>query len=114
MENLEWLSHNRQHSQVRLNFVIQKTNYRDLPAFVDLCKRFNFDGCIMKLDDWGTWNDKPVATPDNWTIQNGTFLDHDICNAEHPNHKDFLQILKTERDKNLSFLHWGSFFNKFK
>lgn len=113
LENLDWLSTNRQHSEIVLKFVLQKTNFRDLPAFVELCQKYNFYGSIMKLDDWGTWNSKPVETPDTYTIQNGTFLDHDVCDVAHPEHEEFLHILKQQRKQNIKFIHYSPYFDRF-
>lgn len=114
MENLEWLANNQQHSNVNLNFVLQKTNFRDLPAFVDLCQQFNFNGSVMALNDWGTWNSKPVINPDAYTIVNGTYLDHDVADPNHLEHNEFLAVLKHIREKNFNFLNFNPYFDKFK
>jgi len=52
---------------VQLNFVLQKDNYPDLQNFVDLCKHYNFNGSIARLEDWGTWDN---------------FAEHDIVNNQ--------------------------------
>jgi len=114
IENLEWLSTNKKNSKVRLNFVLQKTNFRDLPAFMELCKKYNFAGSIQSLNDWGTWNSKPVLNPDAYTIVNGTYLDHDVANSTHSDHADFIQVLDSARKKNYKFINFNSYFNKFK
>jgi hypothetical protein len=114
MDNLTWLVDNRQNSRVNLNFVLQKTNFRDLPAFADLCRQLNFSGNIMALNDWGTWNTKPVVDPDEYTIVNGTYLDHDVAAPGHPEHSEFIQVLKSVREKNFKFLKFNSYFDKFK
>ena len=114
MENLEWLSNNRQNSNVNLNFVLQKTNFKDLSAFADLCQRFNFSGVIQPLNDWGTWNSRPVINPDVYTIANGTYLDHDVADSSHPEHNEFIKVLKNIQEKNFSFLKFNSHFDKFK
>ena len=113
MENLDWVSKNRQKSRIVLNFVLQKTNFRDLPAFVELCQKFNFYGNVAKLDDWGTWNNKLVKIPDTYTIQNGIFLDHDVCNLEHPEHSEFLSVLKKQRNQNFKFINYNPYFDRF-
>ena len=114
MDNLEWLVDNRQSSNVNLNFVLQKTNFRDLPAFGELCRRFGFIGCVMALNDWGTWNTKPVVNPDAYTIANGTYLDHNVADPDHPEHNEFIQVLKTVREQNFEFLNFNPYFDKFK
>jgi sulfatase maturation enzyme AslB (radical SAM superfamily) len=113
MDNLEWLFDNQAQSTVHLSFVLQKTNFQDLPAFAELCKRFKFIGIVQPLNDWGTWNSKPVINPDAYTIVNGTYLDHDVANSDHPEHDEFIKVLKTVREKNFEFLNFNSYFDKF-
>lgn len=114
IENLEWLADNRQQKKITLNFVLQKTNFRDLPAFVNLCEKFNFNGSVQPLNDWGTWNSKPVLDPDTWTIDNGTYLDHDVINPEHPEYTNFVQILNSVRANKYKFLILNSYFDQHK
>jgi MoaA/NifB/PqqE/SkfB family radical SAM enzyme len=111
MENLEWLANNRQNSQVHLNFVMQKTNFRDLPAFVNLCERFNFLGSVTKLNDWGTWNSKPVLHPDAWTVENGTYMDHDVCNPAHAEFNEFVKICNDVKEKKHKFITFVPYFS---
>jgi molybdenum cofactor biosynthesis enzyme MoaA len=112
LENLEWLANNKESSKIRLNFVVQKNNFRDIPAFTGLCQQFQFLGTLQALNDWGTWNSKPVKNPDVYTIQNGTFMDHNVADPSHPEHQDFLEVLQTTRVENI--LHISPYFNKFK
>lgn len=114
MENLEWLYNNRGNSAVNLNFVLQKTNYRDLLGFAELCQRFNFTGVVFPLIDWSTWNSKPVLNPDAYTIANGTFLDHNVADPAHPEHNDFIAVLNTVREKNFNSFILNPYFDRFK
>ena len=113
MENLKWLFENKKQSKVSLNFVLQKTNFRDIPAFIELCKTFGFNGNITPLNDWGTWNNGLVPTPDNYTIENGTYIDHDVIDPSHPEHADCLKILKDLREKHYPFINIHPYFSKF-
>lgn len=113
IENLEWLSENKQKSKVTLNFVVQNANYKDMKAFADLCIKFNFNGSLMPLSDWGTWNSSSVAAPDAWTISNGIYPDHNVADPQHSNHQDFLKELSELKERNLSNLNISSFFRKF-
>ena len=113
IENLSWLANNRGQSKVNLNFVVQRDNYKDLSSFAELCNKYNFFGHIQPLNDWGTWNSKPVTNPDAWTIQNGTYLDHDVANPEHAEHAEFVKYLNHIRQQNLEFLQIPPYFNKF-
>ena len=111
LENLEWVS--KHNLPARLNFVVQRTNFREILAFDQLCTRLNMGGLIQPLNDWGTWNSTPVKNPDEFTIANGTYLDHDVANPSHPDHQEFLTILHTVRKQNKS-LRISPYFNKFK
>lgn len=104
MENLEWLSENKMNTKVSLGFVVQKTNFRDIPAFVKLCEQLGFMCNLQTLTDWGTWNSTPVQTPDSYTQANGTFADHNVADPGHPEHSEFLEILTTIRGKQYKFL----------
>lgn len=114
LENLEWLAENRQQAIVRLNFVLQKDNFQDLLAFANVCEQFDFIGLVQPLNDWGTWNSRPVVNPDEWTLANGTYLDHDVLNPTHPEHMNCIQVLNNFRDADYKFINLHPIFNKFK
>ena len=42
-------------ASVLLKFVLQRDNWADMEPFVLLCKRYQFEGVINRLEDWGTW-----------------------------------------------------------
>jgi MoaA/NifB/PqqE/SkfB family radical SAM enzyme len=59
-------------ASVLLKFVLQRDNWADMEPFVLLCKRYNFNGVINRLEDWGTWDD---------------FSAHDVIgNIQHTEH----------------------------
>lgn len=111
LENLHWVAENN--LPANLNFVVQKTNFREIPAFAKLCKQLNFPGDIQPLNDWGTWNSNPVLNPDAYTIVNGTYLDHDVANPDHPDHLEFLTVIRNAYKENTN-LRISSYFDKFK
>lgn len=111
LENFEWLQQNRGRALVSLNFVIQKDNFRDLPNFIELCRTYNFSGSVSPLFDWGTWNRVPMLEPDQYTIENGTFLDHDVADPEHPAHSEFVEIINNHRHKIAFSPYFSKFFN---
>lgn len=83
IENLDFLQEiaKEKNILVQLNFVLQNENYFDLPNFVSLCKKYNFNGSIAKLEDWGTWTN---------------FVSQDVVgNILHQNHQKALNVLKT-------------------
>jgi hypothetical protein len=81
---------------------------------MELCKKYNFTGSIEPLNDWGTWNSKPVLNPDAYTIINGTYLDHDVANPTHSEHANFIQVLNNARKKDYKLINFNPYFNKFK
>ena len=80
---------------VTLNFAVQKNNFKDLFNFLDLCKQYSFKATVHQLDDWGTWNSTVVTNPDEWTIQNGTLLDHDVLCKSHPEYTECVTIINS-------------------
>ena len=104
LENLDYLKDKKKN--VGLNFCVQKSNYKDIPKFVELCSEYGFCGHIHQLDDWGTWNKEPVETPDTWTILNGNYIDHNVFNSTHPEHnncKNVCQEIKYLQLSNINF-----------
>lgn len=101
MENFDFLHAYRQSAghnfAVNLPFVVQKNNFFDIDNFVDLCKKYNFRGSLTHLDDWGTWNRSPVADPDVWTINNGTYLEHNVSDPGHPDYQECRQRVQQAR-----------------
>lgn len=59
LKNLDFLRQlvdQRPQTEVLLKFVLQRDNWADQEAFVDLCSRYGFRGIINRLEDWGTWS----------------------------------------------------------
>jgi len=82
MNNLEFLSEVKQKSgfQLELWFVMQAANYREIPAFARLGKRLGVDRVLFtRLRNWGTFENFPMEN---------------VFNPRHPNHGEFLNILK--------------------
>ena len=103
LENFEYLKEVRLSRKTILYFCLQNKNYKDVPAFVNLCKMYGFNGIVHQLDDWGTWNSSQVKTPDAWTIANGIYADHNVLDPAHPNHNDMLAVLKGCNKSNVMF-----------
>ena len=67
---------------MRLDFVVQKTNYKDMSGFVELGKRFEVDQCYFSLvSDWGTW-----------TVEE--YEKHAIWKQTHEEFNDFMDVMK--------------------
>lgn len=114
LDNLEWLKQNVKKGQrVNLSFIIQKSNYKDIGKFSELCNSLGFTGHLQHLVDWGTWNSIAVDNPDPYTIANGTFQDHDVASPAHPEHHEFVQILNNFIKTEQKHVTIASYFNKF-
>ena len=97
LENFDFLVSLGKEKSVNLNFAVQKSNFKDIPNFVNLCNRYGFHGNIHQLDDWGTWNNDDVTNPDEWTIKNGTFIQHNVLDKQHPEYQECKQIVESIR-----------------
>lgn len=104
LENLDFLRDRGKNTKTSLNFVLQDKNFRDLPAFADLCRQYGMHGQVRELDDWGTWSVIRSDNQDTWTIKNGIFEDHDVLNVNHANHVSARDIVKQCLD-----VSWVSF-----
>ncbi len=84
LENTARLGRLRQTGELRflrLDFVVQKANYREMAEFVRLAKKLNADQVqFAMLLDWGTW---PLDI----------FRDQCIWRQDHPEFKQFLEVL---------------------
>jgi len=60
---------------VSADFVVQKNNYKDLPLFSELCKKYNLNMNIQKMWNWGTWDTE-------------VFNDMNVYSTHHPLYKD--------------------------
>jgi sulfatase maturation enzyme AslB (radical SAM superfamily) len=84
VENIEFLSELRRSGELRglaINFVVQRKNYREMPAFVRLGKKWSVDRVVFR------------RLVDNYTFTE-TFKDIDICDPTNLEHQDFLEILR--------------------
>jgi len=85
MKNLKDLSKLRKENKIkflRLDFVVQKTNYKEMPDFVKICKKFNVDQSYFSLvSDWGTWSVEE-------------YQKHAIWKKDHEEFEDFIKVMK--------------------
>lgn len=70
--------------RVQANFVIQKANYKEMPAFVELCSKYQMTPSFGVLQDWNTFSHG----------------DNAVHLAKHPCHKEFVQLANTPIVKN--------------
>jgi MoaA/NifB/PqqE/SkfB family radical SAM enzyme len=77
--NLEFIS--TLNIRTRLNIVVQKLNYREIPLMLELCKKYNFKLSLKKILPWSS-------------AQMQNFDDIAIWQVDHPDHHIFVEILQ--------------------
>lgn len=85
MRNLEYISSlygEEKLKYVRLDFVVQNKNYKEIPLFVDIAKKYNFYCYLSRIVNWhrGTYTDEQ-------------FKEHNIFDVSHQNHQDFINVI---------------------
>jgi MoaA/NifB/PqqE/SkfB family radical SAM enzyme len=87
LKNLEFISELRRNgplNKVTISMVVQKNNFKEMPDFVSLGKRFDFDlVSFSRLMNWGTFTDEEYAS-------------RAIHLPSHPNHQELHEILRSE------------------
>ena len=85
MKNLEFISEKRslgKFKHLRLDFVVQQKNYKEMPEFVRIGKKFKVDQCYFSLvSDWGTWSVEE-------------YNHHAIWKTDHPEFENFLKVMR--------------------
>lgn len=83
--NLEFVASLRRKgdlSGVQVDFVVQQANYREMKAYVELAKHFSFDSAgFSRITNWGTFTAKEFSL-------------QAVHDPAHPEHSQFLEILK--------------------
>lgn len=86
LENVRWLR--KQIDQVapacglHADFVVQLSNYKEIPVFVELCEELGVDHINwQKMWNWGTWSQEE-------------FSHNNIYQSEHPLYADLVQVFK--------------------
>jgi sulfatase maturation enzyme AslB (radical SAM superfamily) len=85
MTNLEFLGTLRaegRFDRLALVCVVQRRNYREIPDFVRMAKRFNADQAVFwQIKNWGTFSI-------------GEFLEQAVSFPSHPEYLDLIKILQ--------------------
>jgi MoaA/NifB/PqqE/SkfB family radical SAM enzyme len=85
MENFGFLAALRRQGQIRqlrLDFVVQALNFREMPGAVEIARAFSFDAIYFQMiRNWGTFT---VAEYDR----------HFIGAPDHPDYGEFLEVLR--------------------
>jgi MoaA/NifB/PqqE/SkfB family radical SAM enzyme len=87
LENLAFISELRRAGpieKVTISMVVQENNFREMPGFVGLARRFGFDvAYFSQLVNWGTFSDEE-------------FRRRAIHFPDHPRYREFLELLQSE------------------
>ena len=87
LENLEFISRLRKRGpkiNVMISMVVQNNNFMEMPDFILLGKRYNFDTVYFsKLAKWGS-------------ISEEEYIDRAIHLPDHPNHSKLIDMLKNK------------------
>jgi MoaA/NifB/PqqE/SkfB family radical SAM enzyme len=86
LENLEFISTLHESipmEWVGISMVVQENNFREMPDFVRLGKRFNFGVYFSKLVDWGTYPEEE-------------FYRRAVHVPAHPKYSEFVNLLRDE------------------
>ena len=86
----------RYNFKIRLNFVVQSMNYREIPGFVRLAKKIGVDSVyFQKLVNYGISHKyKKLAVHEPW----------------HPEHREFINVLR-EPEASDSIVNWSNLKN---
>jgi hypothetical protein len=83
--NLDFVADLRRRGEVphlRLNFVVQQANFREIPAFLTLGREVGADELwFQRVTNYGTYDE-------------ASFAEVDVTAADHPDHADLLAILR--------------------
>jgi MoaA/NifB/PqqE/SkfB family radical SAM enzyme len=98
LDNLAFAAHKRREghiNHVRLDFVVQTLNFREMPEAVELVERFGFDGLkFQMIRSWNTYGPEEFA----W---------HDIGSPDHPQFGELLEVLRDPRLRADFVEFWG-------
>ena len=78
--------------RLRLDFVVQDSNYKEMPKFVTLGKSF---GCVDMVC---------FSMITNWVWTDEAFKEKAIWHKDHPDFEDFMSVLRSEELKDQNFV----------
>jgi sulfatase maturation enzyme AslB (radical SAM superfamily) len=90
MRNLQFIDELYQNSHltfVRLDCVVQNKNYKEIPLFIEIAKKHNFQCYLSRIVNWG-----------RGTYTEEEFKEHNIFDIKHHNHSDFIKVINQNFD----------------
>lgn len=96
---IDWKKQNNSKIIVETAFVVQTTNYKDIPSYINTVRNLGVDVItFQRIEDWGTF-------------KNGTFKDHKVWDENHPEYHEFLNIINDPTLKDISNIVWNNLSN---
>ena len=90
LENLEFIKNLDRKFKLELHCVIQKENYQEMSAIVDLAEKYGADRIwLNKITNWNTFTD---------------FESKNITNPAHPDYQSYLKILQQLKDRSKTYV----------
>ena len=91
LKNLDMIANLRRQNQIKvfkLCFVVQRDNFHEMPAFIELAHKFNVDEILFqKMNDWGHLSKQEYLKKS--LIVDNKYLDYDLwCVLQNPIFKD--------------------------
>jgi sulfatase maturation enzyme AslB (radical SAM superfamily) len=97
-DNLDFLAGRRKAGEIslmRLDFVVQGLNYREMPEMLSIADRYGFDKIkFQMIRNWHTYSA-------------AEFAKHDIGSRYHPRYQEFLEILNHPQLRSERVELWG-------
>jgi molybdenum cofactor biosynthesis enzyme MoaA len=98
LENLAFLAARRKAGEIslmRLDFVVQGLNFREMPEMLSIADRYSFDRIkFQMIRNWHTYSQ-------------AEFAEHDIGSRYHPRYEEFLEILNHSNLTSERIELWG-------
>lgn len=98
MANLAFVADKRRQGRfgyLRLDYVVQAGNFREIPAFVEIARSFGADAVsLQRIRNWGTFD-------------RARFAAEDIADPSHPEFPALLEVLSDPRLKDAR-IQWGN------
>lgn len=92
LNNIHILKREIPDAVLKLHFIIQKDNFKDIPGFFELARRFSAIACFPRIQEF-----PEMAYEEK-------FVDIDVCSRHSRYHKEFLQVIDSLSSKDRQYL----------
>ena len=108
-KNLKYISELKKRKKIKclyFNFVVHSLNYKEMPKFVKMAKKF---GAIPSFWRFRSWKDDLVCENRS---NNSNYEKYTVWEKDHKDYKKFLKVLKKLKGMNTEIRFWDSLFQK--